>query len=259
MNIIKLNGKKLNLHFNDDWQFKGFSEIKEKYEHHLAKWNNLLTYDSVRAKPYDIIYDDLTVDVFTGPFLYSQTRALQDTMVEIKNTELFNQLQGKAFNSISLTVGVISSDGKTLIGLRSKHVHTYKNYWAIGVAEGLEAKDFQAANINFAIQRGLEEEINIHLDSEIPSYNLSLIEDEEKFSSSLFSVVDFRGWGENYSSDAILDKAQHAEDSWEHEKIMFINPSFEEFHLATQDQPLIAYATDYFGMIVDYTRNNIKI
>jgi hypothetical protein len=255
MNVIKLNGKKLRLHFNDEWHFDGFNEVKSQYEAHLAKWNSLLTYDSIRAKPYEIVYNDLAVDVFTGPFLYSQTRALQDTMVEIKNTELFNQLEGKAFNSISLTVAVVSSDGKTLIGLRSNRVHTYKNYWAVGIAEGLEAKDFQASNIDFAIQRGLAEEINVHLTENIPSYNLSLIEDEEKFSSSLFSVVDFRGWGEQYSSQAILEKAQLAEDSWEHEKIMFIEPTLEAFYHETKGNPLIAYAADYFEMVANYLKS----
>lgn len=256
MNLIKLNGKKLCLHFNDTWHFSGFPEIIDQYQQNLNSWKSILTYDSIRAKPYDIVYSENQVDVFSGPFLYSETRALQDTMVQIKQSELFHQLKGKAFNSISLTVGVISSDSQILIGLRSQHVHTYKNYWAIGIAEGLEAKDFEAKNIDFAIQRGLAEEINIHLDNTIPSHNLSLIEDEEKFSSSLFSVVDFRGWGENYSSQSILEKAQLAEDSWEHEKIMFIDSNWDSLNEATEEKPLIAYANEYFTMMVDYLKIN---
>src|SRR5579875_552416 len=150
MKLTKLNGRALKLHFNDAWHFNAFSEIKPHYENNLVKWHSLLTYDTVRAKPYDIVYSDSSVSVLTGPFLYSQTRALQDSMVEIYATDVFHQLKQKAYNSISLTTAVISSDSKLLVGLRSKDVHTYKNYWAIGVAEGLEAKDFQAQDISYA-------------------------------------------------------------------------------------------------------------
>lgn len=256
MHLIKLTGKELHLHFNDKIKFGGFSEIKAQYEKNLANWKSQLTYDSIRAKPYDIIYDTNRVDIFTGPLLYSETRALQDTMVQIKNTELFSKLSLKAFNSISLTVSVISSDGELLVGLRSNRVHTYKNYWAIGVAEGLEAKDFEAHNIEFAIKRGLIEEINIDLTEKALVSNLCVIEDEEKFSTSLYSVVDFRGLGEAYSSQEILKKALTAEDSWEHEKILFIKPTYEALLKEAQNQPLIAYTEEFISLVQDYLKKS---
>ena len=251
--IIILNQQTLKLSYDPTLKYTPPALAQPYFEKSLKKGQAKIAFDSVRAKPFEFARshckEEDIIEIKAGPFLYSETRALQDCILAgMPGVE--NEI-----SSISLSIAVFSNEGLVLAGKRSHKVSRYASSWTIGLGEGLEDKDFLQGNIEPAIFRGLHEELNI-VAKDLPCKVLAL--NFGGSSINILSVVDLRGLGEQYNAQNILVSAQHAHDAWEHSELVFIEPLDHALERLLGEDRKAPYVDEYFNLLQNEFFNTVR-
>jgi hypothetical protein len=227
-------GLNVKLSFNKDDGFLPPDWMKQAYHEAVLEWQDKLSFDSARARPSSVSVAGDEVCLVGGPFLYSETRALQQCVLAHHGGEFGASLldERATVTSASVVVSLLTNEGLLLLPRRSDTLVTLSGLWAAGLGEGLEPVDFSSCTPHEAVFRTLSEELNIEkaIVPEAAIRILAVLQDTDTLSVMIFCVVDLTNEGLHFSADRVIAHAASAKDAWEHSEFRAIEPALSTFN-----------------------------
>jgi hypothetical protein len=232
-------GLTVNLHFDNQDVFLPPDWMKPAYHRAVFEWQRKLSFDSGRARPSAVTVTDADIRLVGGPFLYSETRALEQCVLAHRAGAFGAASLDEAatVTSASVVVSVLTDEGQLLLPRRSDTLVTLSGLWAAGLGEGLEPVDFLSCRPHEAVLRALDEELAIE-SSTVPEAavrSLAVLQNTNTLSTMIFCVVDLTGAGEQFSAERVIARATGAKDAWEHSEFRVIEPALSSFNELLSD------------------------
>jgi 8-oxo-dGTP pyrophosphatase MutT (NUDIX family) len=227
-------GLNVSLHFDSEEVFLPPDWLKPAYHAAVLEWQRKLSYDSGRARPSSVTVTAAGVRLSGGPFLYSETRALEQCVLAHRAGQFGTALldESAMVPSASVVVSVLTDEGYLLLPRRSDTLVTLNGMWAAGLGEGLEPVDFLSCRPHEAVLRALSEELAIEK-STVPEAAvriLAVLQNADTLSTMIFCVVDLSGAGAYFSAARVIARAATAKDAWEHSEFRVIKPALSSFN-----------------------------
>lgn len=213
--------------------------MAQRYQQAIAAWQSRLDYDSLRARPCQFSVEQGSVRVGGGPLRYSETRSLQECVRAFRQGEFEGAAleEGANITSAGLLVAVLSQEGHLLLPRRSGKVATMGGLWSAGLGEGLEPVDFDSGTLDNAVRRTLQEELAIDPDTILGDTLkvLGVMRNLRSLSITFYAVVDLTGRGVCFEASRLLQQAVTAQDAWEHDEFLVIEPRVSELARVLSD------------------------
>jgi 8-oxo-dGTP pyrophosphatase MutT (NUDIX family) len=227
-------GLTVELHFDSEDVFLPPEWLEPAYHQAVLEWQRKLSYDSGRARPSSVTLTPAGVRLSGGPFLYSETRALEQCVLAHRAGKFGTAPldESAMVPSASVVVSVLTDEGYLLVPRRSDTLVTLNGMWAAGLGEGLEPVDFLSSRPHEAVLRALSEELAIEK-STVPEASvrtLAVLQNADTLSTMIFCVVDLTNAGGQFSAERVIARAATAKDAWEHSEFRVIKPALSSFN-----------------------------